>query len=120
MRLEGRRSSSNVEDRRGVRLGRAGGIGLGTVVLALVAMYFGVDPTVLLQGNSGQPVQQQVPYEEGQDEARMRELVSVVLADTEDTWGQLFAADGSTYQQPKLVLFSGAVQSACGTAQAAV
>jgi len=120
MRLEGRRSSSNVEDRRGIRLGRAGGIGIGTVVLALVAMYFGVDPSVLLQGNSGQPVQQQVPYEEGQAEARMRELVSVVLADTEDTWAQLFAADGSTYQEPKLVLFSGAVQSACGTAQAAV
>jgi hypothetical protein len=120
MRLEGRRSSSNVEDRRGIRLGRAGGIGLGTVVLALVAMYFGVDPSVLLQGNSGQPVQQQVPYEEGQAEASMRELVSVVLADTEDTWAQLFAADGSTYQEPKLVLFSGAVQSACGTAQTAV
>jgi hypothetical protein len=120
MRLEGRRSSSNVEDRRGMRLGRAGGVGLGTVVLALVAMYFGVDPSVLLQGNSGQPVQQQVPYEEGQDEARMRELVSVVLADTEDTWRQLFTANGNTYQEPKLVLFSGAVQSACGTAQAAV
>jgi len=120
MRLEGRRSSSNVEDRRGTRFGRAGGIGLGTVVLALVAAYFGVDPSVFLQGNSGQSVQQQVPYEEGQAEARARQLVSVVLADTEDTWGELFTANGRAYEQPTLVLFSGAVESACGMAQSAV
>jgi uncharacterized protein len=120
MRLEGRRSSSNVEDRRGMRFGRAGGIGLGTIVLALVAMYFGVDPSVIMQGNPGQAVQQQVPYEEGESEAKARELVSVVLADTEDTWGALFASNGSTYQQPKLILFAGAVESACGMAQAAV
>jgi uncharacterized protein len=120
MRLGGRRSSSNVEDRRGVRLGRAGGVGLGTVVLALVAMYLGVDPSVLLQNSAVQPVEQQVPYQEGEAEARRRELVGVVLADTEDTWSQWFAANGSTYQEPKLVLFSAAVQSACGAAQAAV
>ncbi len=121
MRLQGRRSSSNIEDRRGTRFGRAGGIGLGTIVLALVAMYFGVDPSVVLQGGGGQAVQQQqVPYQEAQTEAEARELVGIVLADTEDTWGDLFTASGSTYQQPKLVLFSGAVQSACGMAQAAV
>jgi uncharacterized protein len=119
MRLGGRRSSSNVEDRRGMRFGRAGGIGLGTVVLALVAMYFGVDPSLVMQGDPGQSVQQ-VPYEEGQAEARARELVTIVLADTEDTWGALFASNGSTYQQPKLILFSGAVKSACGMAQSAV
>lgn len=121
MRLGGRRSSLNIEDRRGTRFGRAGGIGLGTIVLALVAMYFGVDPSVVLQGGGGQAVQQQqVPYQEGQAEAEARELVGIVLADTEDTWGDLFTASGSTYQQPKLVMFSGAVQSACGMAQAAV
>jgi uncharacterized protein len=120
MRLEGRRSSVNVEDRRGMRFGRAGGIGLGTIVLALVAMYFGVDPSVIMQGNTGQGVQQQGPYQEGEAEAKARELVSVVLADTEDTWGALFTSNGSTYQQPKLILFSGAVESGCGTAQAAV
>jgi uncharacterized protein len=120
MRLEGHRSSSNIEDRRGMRFGRAGGIGLGTVVLALVAAYFGVDPSIFLQGNPGQNVQQQGPYEEGPAEAGARQLVSMVLADTEDTWGEVFAANGSTYQQPTLVLFSGAVQSACGTAQSAV
>ena len=122
MRLEGRRSSSNVEDRRGMRVGRVGGgIGLGTVALALLAMYFGVDPRVILQGGPTQQVQQESgPYQEGQEEGAARELVGIVLADTEDTWGQLFAANGSTYQQPKLVMFTDAVQSACGTAQAAV
>jgi predicted metalloprotease len=120
MRWEGRRASQNVEDRRGIRFGRAGGIGLGTIVLALVAAYFGVDPSVVLQGT--QPAQQaeQVPYEESADEARLREFVSVVLADTEDAWGAIFSAAGRTYEQPSLVLFSGAVQSACGFAQAAV
>jgi uncharacterized protein len=121
MRWEGRRESQNVEDRRGMRFGRAGGIGLGTIVLALVAAYFGVDPSVVLQGT--QPSQQQaeqVPYKETPEEAQKREMVSVVLADTEDAWTALFAATGQTYEKPKLVLFSGAVQSACGFAEAAV
>src|SRR5512145_2699898 len=120
MRWEGRRTSQNVEDRRGIRFGRAGGIGLGTIVLALVAAYFGVDPSVVLQGT--QPAQQaeQVPYQESPEEAHLREFVSVVLADTEDAWGAIFSAAGRTYEQPSLVLFSGAVESACGFAQAAV
>ena len=120
MRWEGRRESQNIEDRRGMRFGRAGGIGLGTIVLALVAAYFGVDPSVVLQGTQPSQQAQQVPYEESADEARLREFVSVVLADTEDAWGALFAAAGRQYEQPSLVLFSGAVQSACGFAQAAV
>jgi uncharacterized protein len=121
MRWQGRRTSQNVEDRRGIRFGRAGGIGLGTIVLALVAAYFGMDPSVVLQGV--QPSQQQgeeVPYQESPEEAQLRQFVSVVLADTEDAWGALFAQAGQTYEQPSLVLFSGAVQSACGFAQAAV
>jgi predicted metalloprotease len=121
MRWEGRRESQNVEDRRGMRFGRAGGIGLGTIVLALVAAYFGVDPSVILQGT--QPSQQQAeqgPYQESPEEAHLREFVSVVLADTEDAWGAIFSAAGRTYEQPSLVLFSGAAQSACGFAQAAV
>ena len=121
MRL-GDRQSSNVEDRRGVRFRGAGGIGIGTIILALVAMYFGQDPTVVLQNaqqNSGVQ-QEQVPYQESAAEAESRKLVSAVLADTEDAWGQIFSSNGRTYEQPKLVLFSGAVQSACGMAQAAV
>lgn len=121
MRWEGRRESQNVEDRRGMRFGRAGGIGLGTIVLALVAAYFGVDPSVVLQGV--QPTEQQGeqgPYQETPEEAQLRKFVSTILADTEDAWGALFTAAGRTYEAPTLVMFSGAVQSACGTAQTAV
>lgn len=121
MRWEGRRASQNVEDRRGVRFGKAGGIGLGTLLLALVAVYFGQDPSVVLQGvEPSQAPSEQVPYQESASEARLREFVSVVLAETEDAWGAIFSAAGSAYEQPSLVLFSGAVQSACGFAQAAV
>jgi len=116
------RGSSNIEDRRGTRFKGAGGIGLGTIVLALVAMYFGQDPTVVLQQAQQQRggQQEQVPYQESASEAQARELVSGVLADTEDAWGQIFSSNGRTYEQPKLVLFSGAVESACGFAQSAV
>jgi len=122
MRLGGRRGSSNIEDRRGTRFGgRAGGIGLGTVVLALLAAYFGIDPGVVLQNSQqGQPVQQeQVPYQESEREAQARQLVSVVLADTEDTWTRIFSSAGQTYEQPQLVLFSQAVQTGCGFGQSA-
>jgi predicted metalloprotease len=122
MRWEGRRESQNVEDRRGMRFGKAGGIGLGTIVLALVAAYFGVDPSVVLQGV--QPSQQQQgeqgPYQETPEEAQKRKFVAVVLADTEDAWTAIFTAAGRTYEAPTLVMFSGAVQSACGMAEAAV
>jgi predicted metalloprotease len=115
------RESSNVEDRRGVSFKGAGGIGIGTIVLALVAAYFGVDPSVILQQGQQQGGQQvQQPYNESAGEAQSRQLVSQVLADTEDAWGQIFASLGKTYEQPKLILFSGAVESACGFAQAAV
>ena len=121
MRWQGRQGSSNVEDRRGMRYGRAGGIGIGTIVLALIAMYFGQDPSVVLQGvQPSEPTGEQVPYNETPEEAQLREFISVVLADTEQAWGHIFSAAGQTYEQPKLVLFSGAVESACGFAQAAV
>lgn len=121
MRWAGRRGSRNVEDRRGVRFGKAGGIGLGTIVLALIAVYFGQDPSVILQNVGQQSVQsEQGPYEESAIEAQRREMISVVLADTEETWGGIFAASGRNYEEPRLVLFNGAVESACGFAQAAV
>lgn len=122
MRLGRQRESSNVEDRRGVRYGRAGGIGLGTIVLALVAMYFGQDPSVVLEGMQGQgpATQEQVPYQESAEEAQARVLVSKVLADTEDAWGAIFSAAGKTYEQPKLVLFSQGVETGCGFAESNV
>lgn len=121
MRWRGRQGSSNIEDRRGVRFGRAGGIGLGSIVLALIAIYFGQDPSVVLQGvQPSAPTSQEGPYQETPEEAQAREFVGVVLADTEETWGEIFSQAGRTYEQPKLVLFSGAVESACGFAEAAV
>jgi len=121
MRWRNNRESSNVEDRRGLRAAPtiAGG-GIGTIIIVLVAMYFGIDPGFLLQSGApgGAPDQQSVQRTPADDESR--QFVSVVLADTEDTWRTLFRQMGGAYQDPKLVLFTGAVQSACGFAQAAV
>lgn len=123
MRWEDGRRSDNVEDRRGSKVTRGvvGG-GVGTVILVLVAMYFGVDPSFLLNMASTQTSRPAVTGSAARpaDENRMAEFVSVVLADTEDTWRELFRQGGTTYQEPKLVLFTGVVQSACGTADAAV
>jgi predicted metalloprotease len=133
MRLGGGRESGNVEDRRGRggvgRGGLAVGGGLGGVVLVVLALLFGIDPSVILQGDPGvqQPqIQQgQVQRDPGgtasapaQDEGAR--FVRRVLAETEDVWTPLFREASRTYEAPRLVLFSGAVQSACGTAQSTV
>jgi uncharacterized protein len=124
MRWENGRRSDNVEDRRGLRVGRQGliGGGIGAIVLALVAMYFGVDPAVVLnQVGAMAPTQQEQPAATlSPEQERLKEFVSVVLADTEDVWGALFKGSGQSYAHPKLVLFSGTVQSACGFAEAAM
>ena len=117
------RRSSNVEDRRGVRLtgAKMKGGGIGIILLALVGMYFGIDPSVILNSglvDSGGQIQQS-SVQTSPEEDRLADFVSVVLADTEDTWDSIFRKAGSTYQKPKLVLFTGAVQSACGYAQSA-
>ena len=98
------------------------GGGLGTIVLILLALYFGVDPTFLLQNAPVGGGQQEAGPPLGADGQPdpAADFISVVLADTEDTWTQIFAAAGQQYQVPNLVLFSGAVQSACGFAQAAM
>ena len=115
--------SEDVEDRRGMPGGRmpGRGIGIGTIVLALVAMYFGVDPSFLLQGG-GQPSNVSAPPATRSDNRNDPEVqfVSFVLDDTRDTWREIFQAAGKQYQQPKLVLFTGATQSACGMGQAAM
>jgi len=123
MRWREGRESDNVEDRRGMTVskGMMGG-GIGTILLVLVALYFGVDPSIILNQmpTTGSPpsVEQSAGKPAGQDEEAR--FVSVVLADTEDTWREIFRQGGQTYREPKLVLFSGAVQSACGFAQAAM
>ena len=124
MRWRGRRGNKNLEDRRGSGIARkAGGSGIGVLVLALVAIYFGVDPSVILnQGGSmlGGSGGDSAPYQPTAEEDRLADFVSVVLADTEDTWNKLFERLGGRYQEPKLVLFSGSVSSACGLGQAAM
>ncbi|HET9982833.1 MAG TPA: neutral zinc metallopeptidase [Longimicrobiales bacterium] len=116
MRWSGGRRSSNVEDRRGMGTTLVGG-GIGVVVLALVAMLFGVDPGVILSGG-GEPTPATSPAG-GAPTDEMADFVSVVLGDTEDTWSALFAQMGRTYEDPTLVLFSGATATACGTGQSA-
>jgi predicted metalloprotease len=120
MDIRGRRRSTNVEDRRGMRIGRpAVGIGLGGLAVVLVLSLFGINPLPFLAGL--QQAQQQSPqvessgepYVEGAEEAALREMTEVVLADTEDTWSALLP----NYQMPTLVLFTDVVQSDCGTAQ---
>ncbi|OJW51822.1 MAG: flagellar biosynthesis protein FlgM [Thiobacillus sp. 65-1059] len=124
MRWERGRRSDNIEDRRGMRVSRKGiaGGGIGAIILALVAMYFGVDPAVVLnQAGTLAPTQaEQPPATFSPEEEKLKEFMSVVLADTEDVWDTLFQGSGRRYQQPKLVLFSGAVESACGFAEAAM
>ncbi len=130
MRFDNQEQSRNIEDRRGSRMGgrsgrgrRAGGIGIGTIVIALIAMYFGVDPSIVLNnaGMAPPPAGQSAPAgprPAGED--ALARFVSMVLADTEKTWHALFQAGGRRYVEPKLVLFTGATQTACGVGQDAM
>ncbi len=119
--------------KRGSGARRGGGSGLMMIVVALGAMYFlGVDPRALLSGGSPGQSQTTAPLPSPDasrpgtmqsrtpQEDQMADFISVVLADTEDTWRTLFQTSGRRYQEPKLVLFSGSAQSACGFAQAAM
>jgi hypothetical protein len=127
MRLDNERESENVEDRRGAG-GRGGfgvgkGVGIGTVILALAASYFlGIDPSVMLDLFSGgdTPAPQSVPARKPPASDEMARFVSKVFADTEDTWRVIFRDTGRQYQDPKLVLFTGATPTACGTGQTAM
>src|SRR3990167_11239573 len=120
------RRSSNVEDRRGQGIGAKGigGLGIGGVlVVVVISMLMGKDPTEILgqvaqQQQQGSPTQTQAQAAPVDDESS--QFVGAVLGSTEDTWGKVFDANGSEYPAPKLVLFSGAVASACGQATSAV
>jgi hypothetical protein len=96
--------------------------GVGTIVIALALAYFlGIDPQVLLQlQQGGTPEVVETDYQPTAAEQQQADFVAVVLADTEDTWGQIFRQAGHVYEEPNLVLFSGSVQSACGMASAAM
>ena len=132
MKWDDQRQSENVEDRRGGGGGGGGfglggrSIGLGSVVIALVAGWiFGINPLTvlgLLDGSGGGPAPsaQSAPAARPPATDRQAAFVSTVLADTEDVWREQFKTQGSTYQEPKLVLFRGATPTACGRGEAAM
>jgi predicted metalloprotease len=121
MRIDDERESDNIEDRRGGGgRGKLLGGGIGTVVIALIAMYFGVDPSVVLNQVGNAPLAQQQAAPPSPADAQEKSRIAKVLASTEDVWGTLFQAHDKHYERPKLVLFSGQVESACGFAQAAM
>lgn len=131
MRWQEGRRSGNIDDRRGARGGGTGrrvalpATGGGCLIIAVVVgvgLIFGANPTdilqVLAEVDAQQPAPAPTPPPSGRDDAA-GDFVSVVLADTEDVWSELFRQGGATYQEPTLVLFDGVVQSACGRASAA-
>ncbi|CAM3617875.1 neutral zinc metallopeptidase [Paracidovorax anthurii] len=134
MRWEGNRESDNVEDRRDEGGGSGGsplfggrGIGIGTIVIALIGGWvFGINPLTLLgllSGGGAPPahVQQHPgPAHRPPADDTLARFVSVVLADTEDVWADVFRKGGTTYQNPRLVLFRGSIPTACGAGQAAM
>ena len=126
MRLEDMRRSDNVEDRRGLSIGRTGTrIGLGTIALLIVGYFLGLSPGTILglisatdsvtQGQGAAPVN--APH--GRSSDPQGDFAAAVLGETEDVWSQYFAATGQRYEPPTLVLFSDQVASACGAASAA-
>jgi len=139
MRWDRGRRSDNIEDQRGagggglgfpsgrmpgrigIPGGRAGVGGFGLIAVVVVALLLGVDPSQLLQGNLGDNPSSYVPQAPtSAQEDKLKDFVSVVLADTEDTWHEQFRALGANYEEPKLVLFTGGAESGCGFAQSAM
>jgi len=131
MRWQGRRESDNVEDRRnqsagvgnsgsGMRIPIRGKSGIVIIIVVLIAGYYGVDLTPLLNGGQspGAPTQQTQSISPQDD--RQAKFTSVVLASTEDVWKQIFAENGKTYRDPKLVMYRGVTRTACGTGQSAM
>ena len=118
MKWQGREESGNIEDRRGRSTGRiAVGGGIGTIVIVLVVWLLGGDPSKLLNMIPGGADTTQVSTSAEEDQ--MEQFVAVVLKDTETVWGKIFEKSNMTYRQPKLVLFRGQVESACGLASTA-
>lgn len=113
-----RRESENIEDRRGISRGGLAIGGLGSLVLIVVALFLGIDPRTLLQQTGEPPAvsTDRAARPSSPAEEELRRFVSVVLADTEDTWTVIFKQTGREYRDPRLVLFTDQVQSACGVA----
>ncbi len=121
MKWKGRAGSGNVEDRRGKGGGGAliAGGGIGGLLIVLLVAFLGGDPGAILD-TMGTDSQSNEPYVASEKEEELAEFVSVVLADTEQVWSEVFAEEGMEYVEPTLVLYTGSVESACGTAGASV
>jgi len=121
MKTEGRRTSDNVEDRRGMSSGGkvAIGGGIGTIIIALVVLLLGGDPTQVLDSSQETTATESGPVTSTPEEEAMKTFVSKVLAGTEDVWTKIFQQSNMTYQMPTLVIFRDQVQSACGYASGA-
>ncbi|GIK22804.1 MAG: metalloprotease [Ignavibacteriota bacterium] len=116
MRWQGRKESSNVEDRRGLSPKGVIGGGIGGIAIILIVMLLGGDPSALLQNLQTTDQSATSNYTETAEEKELASFVSVVLAETENVWHNIFSDLGREYVEPKLVLFNGSVQSACGVA----
>ena len=123
MRLDGRRQSTNVDDRRGMSTGKmAGGVGLGgLIIVGLIALLMGGDPSEILQqmgSTGGTEIVSQSGRTPTAEEEQLAVFSKQILAGTEDVWTEIFAKNGRTYVPPKLVLYNDYVQTASGTASA--
>ena len=119
MKLDGRRESTNVDDRRGgSTIATAGGIGLGgIIIIGLIALLMGGDPAQVLEQMGGTGMTQVDPnWQPSAEEEELATFAKQILAGTEDVWTKIFQQNGRTYEPPRLVLFSNAVQSGCGGA----
>ncbi len=122
MQWMGRQGSSNVEDRRGMSGGMKMGGGIGTLIIILISLYFGIDPSQLLNstgGGGGAALTSTQPRDPNAPADSESQFASVVLASTEQVWGAIFQKMGKNYEDPHMVLFTDRVQSACGFASAA-
>jgi hypothetical protein len=119
MLWKGRRESSNVEDRRGSTTRTVVGGGIGTIVIVAIYLLLGGDPSQVLDNAQMGTVEGTSTYQPTAEETELAKFVAVVLAETEDVWTEIFRKQGSEYTNPKLVLYSGSVESACGYSGAA-
>jgi len=119
MLWKNKRESSNVEDRRGLSTRGVVGGGIGTVIVVLAIYLLGGDPSQILENVQTDNLQTPSTYQPTAEENELAKFVSVILAETEDVWTEIFRKKGSEYSYPKLVLYTGSVQSACGFSGAA-
>lgn len=115
MRLDGRRESTNVDDRRGKKMGAGLGIG-GAIIVGIIALLLGKDPSDAIQNLNINDTQTESAYTPTAEEEELASFTKKILAGTEDVWTAEFRKMGKTYKAPKLVLFTDAVQSGCGGA----